>query len=732
MRARTCHVTLLLAWSLLGCSQPAVLQGHLEVEGGDATGLVVDYRTTRVQTGAAGDFDLAGPLPVTLRVSGTGIVPSSQTVVVRTADDAQLHFVAVGTVTGTLTRAGLARGNSDLTVTIVGAPHATGSLDDAGHFEFSNVPAGEHLLIASAPGFLSYVSSPFTVTRGLTTELPSATLETGTHGPTGSLVGVVHEPGSDDSSQVDIFVEGTKLHALSAADGSYRIDAVPEGSYTLRFTHHGHVERLSGVVSIQGREGFIATPALLELAALRWNLQELEQLFDRSATWCQQSPNRLEWAGPHEFGWLDDAGVHHTHTPLDEVSCPLVLTSGQLLWKTVDGQLETEAPDGGARPLVSPAYLVTQLWPRGNDTFAVSGYLPESNKPVLYELSLDGGTRLIQQLDHGNDSFVGARWVNERLYYVVNTYQSAFEPRAQANVWSADTTQLRQLANAYGTSFSLNGVADSYIVVQGADLQVFRSSTAELLASGERYQSFFDPPYFLSFTWNSQLARYQGTQHNVDTGAETTLVVPSSNSVQNVVCQDERGSFVALSNALVHFTTDGGLTQWAGLPSSGAARCVGDGAIWVQNNTVGSLSLMQVVGDEPTARELVRDDIGASSLSEPQWAGRLERFEFWFLTRRGDLKRVSLTDGSTTVVAKRVLSATFSPSGQQLAVVVSTERGSMLSVMNADGSDPVPLSEFANTVPTLSWFDEQQLAVQFSAGRQLGVWLAHLPTRSAP
>jgi hypothetical protein len=205
----------------------------------DHTGTVVevDGSGLRTVTGPDGAFDFfLAPGTYSLSLSAPGHDPATATDVVITAGEVTtiadpIVLAAVpGAVEGTIVPEGLASDARDgVTVSLLGVGTATTGTD--GSYRFSDVPAGVYVLTAALAGYDTATLGGVAVEPGRDTALPDLPLGIAR----GSVEGVVELSGRADHSGVIVSVLGTGAGATTAADGSFRVDGVPAGTWTLRF-----------------------------------------------------------------------------------------------------------------------------------------------------------------------------------------------------------------------------------------------------------------------------------------------------------------------------------------------------------------------------------------------------------------------------------------------------------------------------------------------------------------
>jgi len=82
----------------------------------------------------------------------------------------------------------------------------------------------------------------------------------------GDITGTVTVDGSTGLPGVSISVDGTSVTAVSAADGSFTLESLPAGIYTVRLSKTGYVEdTLADVAVVSGQTTALANPVVLQM-----------------------------------------------------------------------------------------------------------------------------------------------------------------------------------------------------------------------------------------------------------------------------------------------------------------------------------------------------------------------------------------------------------------------------------------------------------------------------------
>jgi protocatechuate 3,4-dioxygenase beta subunit len=255
----------------LRASQLATLSGVVsDTEGVAIRGAVVTLSDgvssgMRDTTDSRGRYSITRVIPDTYTVSVTapGFVSSTPTSVILDQDETEVLNVTlsgVGASTAGITGLVVDSDGQPITgarVAITGGP-VTGrsdTTDVTGLYEILNLPAGTYTLRASATGF-----NPQTRTVSITVDTSTQldfTLSDQVNQLLGSITGRITQSDGSVISDVTVKITAgpTKGQTVQSDDqGDYGIPDLPEGTYTLSFTHSGYATRtVTGVDVIAGR-----------------------------------------------------------------------------------------------------------------------------------------------------------------------------------------------------------------------------------------------------------------------------------------------------------------------------------------------------------------------------------------------------------------------------------------------------------------------------------------------
>lgn len=219
----------------------AVLNGKAIYDGEtDSSGIVISLAGPTggaTVTDAAGHYAFGQLLPGSYAVvaTATGALQSTAVATLsvtegQTAAAADLHFTAVGTISGQAVAGGAS--NAGILVLVAGTS-ASAVTDDAGNFHLVNVPTGPHDLLATLSGRGSAKASSVLVKRGKDTAVPVLALAAQPIG-TGSISGKVFLSGQPAPAGLALAVQGPIAAAAITGDaGAYSFQNLPDGQYVV-------------------------------------------------------------------------------------------------------------------------------------------------------------------------------------------------------------------------------------------------------------------------------------------------------------------------------------------------------------------------------------------------------------------------------------------------------------------------------------------------------------------
>ena len=167
------------------------------------------------------------------------------------------NFVVKGVVTLANVTGGDQSGTT-LTLAQSGSASRSVTTGPLGAYTFNDLCGGSYDLAASRIGYLPATTT--VVATAAVTTVPPLSLQPATF----SVAGTVTVTGGGDASGVVVTLDGTTLTATTGADGTFRLDAVPGGVYTLRAAKSGllavAVPRLEVGAPVSGLALFMGPP----------------------------------------------------------------------------------------------------------------------------------------------------------------------------------------------------------------------------------------------------------------------------------------------------------------------------------------------------------------------------------------------------------------------------------------------------------------------------------------
>lgn len=237
--------------------------------------------TSPVATGstdASGDFEVpdvpAGTVSVEAeptdgqRALKLGVVVSAG----QTANAGTLTLQPTGAISGQVAFALAPAGGALGTDVFIPGTSFDAKTDASGDYTIVYVPAGDYGLVASRAGYLPASTDSVVVAPGNTTTAPTLTL--GIDG--GAVSGKATLFGQTSSAGITVtltlassnpsFAPGATLTATTAADGTFSVDHVPAGTYTVTFSDPPFVSQSQSNVTVTESSAVTTTPVTLQIS----------------------------------------------------------------------------------------------------------------------------------------------------------------------------------------------------------------------------------------------------------------------------------------------------------------------------------------------------------------------------------------------------------------------------------------------------------------------------------
>ncbi len=229
--------TLVLARSTGGLAGRVAVAGRSDHSGALVSLQGTPYATLSAPDGGYSFSDLpTSQYTVVASLSGFTTASASDLAVVASTTTSVGDLVLAanpGSINGVARREG-GSDHSGIALTILGTGITTTS-DSGGTYTLSGVPAGNHVVRATATGFDTTTTPALAVPAGGSIAAGTLTLARSR----GGLTGKVDLAGTDDDSGVLVSIEGSAYAAISTQSGDYVFERIPIGQYTVKATRSG-------------------------------------------------------------------------------------------------------------------------------------------------------------------------------------------------------------------------------------------------------------------------------------------------------------------------------------------------------------------------------------------------------------------------------------------------------------------------------------------------------------
>jgi len=231
------------------------LAGTAELEGeSEHAGILVEVQGTGFSaiSNALGEWTIRGvpAAQYAIRASAAGYNPTiTPDITVLEDEEVVVPLMTLtanpGSLSGVIELEGLAAGFWDgVTVTIEGTGLSEVTAAD-GSFGFAAVPAGTYPLTAMVSGY-STARTVITVLAGQPTDAGLIPLSIAR----GAIAGLATLAGEGDHSGITVEVDNQGYAGVTGVTGSYRIEGVPTGTYSLTAHKDGYTTRQVGAVTV--------------------------------------------------------------------------------------------------------------------------------------------------------------------------------------------------------------------------------------------------------------------------------------------------------------------------------------------------------------------------------------------------------------------------------------------------------------------------------------------------
>lgn len=219
--------------------QPGTIAGFVKDDFAEPiAGATVTVAGVTVNTGADGSYTLTN-IPAgaqTVNGSATGFVSASASVTVLSNQTVQQDLTLprrTGTVQGRIIDESTNQPIAGAEVELLPFPLASAIADASGNYSMTGVPAGEQVILASAPGYFAKIAVVGVLADQAVTQDFALTLKRG------EITGTVFDNLNQPIAGATVAVAGTSIATSTNEDGGYTLINVPAGMRTLNVSATG-------------------------------------------------------------------------------------------------------------------------------------------------------------------------------------------------------------------------------------------------------------------------------------------------------------------------------------------------------------------------------------------------------------------------------------------------------------------------------------------------------------
>ncbi len=696
----------------------ASLSGRVVVRGQSAlagiTVSAVGPQTATTETNAEGRYAIdnlvdgtyviSAVAPATVEASATDEVVAAGPVTVP-----DLTLTPAGRLHGRATKGGAATGNSGILVSL-GGSGAVAATSDEGEYHLDLVPVGSYTLRAVTDGFLPASVSRQRVEWNGDTTIPEMDLVVIPNRGALSLRGTALLYGQTNHAGTRVTLVGTGLTALTAADGSWQIAGVAEGSYALQFANGDYQESVPEVLALAGSTGLVLDGSPYPLSQSPLTLYRPRRIASvqggsgslglaistdgRRALYIEPAASTL-WVAA-----IDGSGtILVADEPVDGAA---ITPDGLTVAYVTNKRLQVVPTRGGPSTLLATGvFSVDNLISPDGKSIAYIATSPTTGLAQLVVNAIGGGAAKVLP----GQFYDGLRWSGDgtRLFYrtagvwpsdtaTVNLYTIATDTSvtiatsAHAPVLSHDGRRAIVVGNYYENGETYNGT------LLGIDLT---TGTVTTLASGV---------YDASFVGDDRVV-YRSV-NGADNGTTRLSWVSIAGGASTQYTTDDNWYVVSTDQSTLLYSAcaNGGCSLYVRPPFSGSPMRLADGASSIGLSGDGSEVLYRTTQEDVGPWRLISSSGGAGLEIDAridEWYFSVDDSHFLYAgwddaDRAFRLTALSIADGTSTLLGAYLQFPVMAPDLRHLALTSQPPGARVaLSVVALDGSPAKPLYDLA-------------------------------------